>query len=89
MMKRYALILNDSPATDAYMPGNYSVIWRGTYTDENGREWLSSVVAGRDNAGWTLDGYVIPRLASGMYSATEIDLSHPVMMLVPDENNRG
>ena len=36
-------------------------------------------IAGRDVAGWTLDAYVIPRLASGLYFATEIDLSHPAL----------
>lgn len=30
------------------------------------------VISGIDNAGWTLDGYVIPRLASGNYYAKEI-----------------
>ena len=30
------------------------------------------VVFGHDNAGWTLDGYVIPRLASGMIFAQEV-----------------
>jgi hypothetical protein len=30
------------------------------------------LIAGRDVAGWTLDDYVIPRLASGMYYAEEV-----------------
>ena len=46
-----------------------------------------TVIAGEDNAGWTLDDYVIPRLASGLYVGKEIDLSHPVMKLIPDENH--
>jgi hypothetical protein len=35
-----------------------------------GREGL--VIEGTDNAGWTLDGYVLPRLASGLYFGKEI-----------------
>jgi hypothetical protein len=31
------------------------------------------VVSGADMAGWTLDGYVIPRLASGLIWAEEVD----------------
>ena len=29
-------------------------------------------IFGTDSAGWTLDDYVIPRLASGMIYATEV-----------------
>lgn len=87
-MKRYALIMSDSSQIDAYMPGNYSVIWRGEFmsyvTDRIAKTQKVTVIAGEDNAGWTLDDYVLPRLASGMYHGKEIDLSHPVMKLVPD-----
>lgn len=69
MIMRYALV--GSPATQiaAYLPDNYHVL--GVVDDQ-------TVIGGRDRAGWTLDAYVIPRLASGLYFATEIDLSHPV-----------
>ena len=82
-MKRYAIIYSDSSQIDAYMPGNYSVIWRGVYqeTTEYTKDNVC-VIAGEDNAGWTLDAYVLPRLASGMYYGKEIDLSHPVMKTV-------
>ena len=33
----------------------------------------SIIIEGYDVAGWTLDGYVIPRLASGLYFAQELD----------------
>ena len=42
-----------------------------------------TVIAGRDVAGWTLDAYVIPRLASGLYFAAEVDLSHPALKQLP------
>ena len=44
------------------MPSNY----KATQT-EDGTIWIS----GHDSAGWTLDGYVIPRLASGLIFAKE------------------
>jgi hypothetical protein len=47
----------------AYLPANYAV------TGEDGRYVYFE---GHDNAGWTLEDYVIPRLASGLHSAREI-----------------
>jgi hypothetical protein len=48
---------------EAYLPGNYSVL---TETADY------IYISGTDEAGWTLDGYVIPRLASGLIFAREI-----------------
>lgn len=48
----------------AYMPANYHVIDRGA--DK------APMIEGYDHAGWTLDGYVLPRLASGLIFAEEI-----------------
>lgn len=48
----------------AYMPRNYRVIDRGAD--------MAILIEGEDVAGWTLDGYVIPRLASGLIFAREI-----------------
>lgn len=45
-----------------YMPTNYRV-----YVCN-----FDILIAGNDVAGWTLDDYVIPRLASGGYTAKEI-----------------
>ena len=47
----------------AYLPGNYRVLWSD---DER------VMIAGNDNAGWTLNDYVIPRLASGLIHAREV-----------------
>lgn len=49
----------------AYMPGNYRVI---------GMDGDDVLIGGTDNHGWTLDDYIIPRLASGMMLAVEIHL---------------
>ena len=46
-----------------YLPSNYAVL---TETDDQ------IFIQGSDNAGWTLDDYVIPRLGSGLIFAREI-----------------
>jgi hypothetical protein len=47
----------------AYLPGNYRIT---EATD------TQITITGQDNAGWTLDDYVIPRLASGLIFAREV-----------------
>jgi len=47
----------------AYLPSNYGIVY------VNG----DPVIVGVDSRGWTLGGYVIPRLASGLMFATEIE----------------
>lgn len=91
MVKRYAIVATRTPsAVAAYMPANYEVMAtfeEGELDDiaatmtEPGcvRGYGHVVIEGRDSHGWTLDDYVIPRLQSGLHSAWEIDLSHPVM----------
>lgn len=57
---------NNEPSrerVEAYLPGNYWI--DVAYDDE-------FVLAGTDVAGWTLDDYVIPRLASGLIFAEEV-----------------
>lgn len=70
--KRYALATGriDSVLVAAYLPSNYSVA---------GETSLGVVIEGNDKFGWTLDGYVLPRLASALIVVSEIDLSHPAM----------
>jgi hypothetical protein len=53
----------DLRAVRAYLPSNYQAV----ADSDTGLITIS----GRDNAGWTLDGYVIPRLASGLITAKE------------------
>ena len=45
-----------------YMPANYRVV----------EHQHSLYLVGSDVAGWTLDGYVLPRLGSGSIFATEV-----------------
>lgn len=90
-MKRYAIIRNalTRAEAEAYLPSNYEIIYeRGAPASVSSRELRAEgrrvfVIAGEDRAGWTLDGYVIPRYASGLIVAEEIDLSHPIMREVP------
>jgi len=53
---------------DRYLPGNYELA--AEVHDADGEPF--ALVRGEDCAGWTLDGYVIPRLASGLIWAHEI-----------------
>lgn len=56
--------VNGNPDTiAAYLPANYRI------ESANGD---CVTIAGYDSAGWTLDDYVIPRLASGLLFAKEI-----------------
>jgi hypothetical protein len=51
-------------AVARYLPANYSVV---------GGEDGAVIVEGQDSAGWTAEGYVIPRLSSGLMTAKPTD----------------
>ena len=54
---------------DAYLPANYRTVEK--YVKPMGAtkyRWVTLIV-GEDDAGWTLEDYVIPRLASGLIGA--------------------
>jgi len=46
-----------------YLPSNYKAYLNDAETN--------IIIVGHDVAGWTLDDYVIPRLASGLITAKE------------------
>tara|TARA_R110002126_G_scaffold203064_3_gene350383 strand:- start:1790 stop:2053 length:264 start_codon:yes stop_codon:yes gene_type:complete len=48
-----------------YLPKNFTVIGR---TPDN----TGTIIVGVDDHGWSLDQYVIPRLASGMIHCEEV-----------------
>lgn len=52
----------------AYLPSNYEVV----DCDVTGEDGDSVIIEGFDSAGWTLDDYVLPRLASGGMFGTEV-----------------
>lgn len=88
-MKRYALVLVRGSDTAEqmcqYLPDNYKKIGYAPH-DPEAQDIRNlgpcMVIQGEDVAGWTLDDYVIPRLASGLIGASEIDLSHPVLKTI-------
>lgn len=63
MELRRAKVFSTDKAIAAYLPSRYKVV---EVTDEY------TIIEGEDFLGWTLDGYVIPRLGSGWYHCEEI-----------------
>lgn len=72
---------------EAYLPDNYGLM--ESFEDEAGQ--LVAVIGGTDAAGWTLDDYVIPRLASGSMACSElprfIDAADPFDVAADWEEN--
>ena len=56
----------------AYLPSNYHA-----YEHDGAVR-----IVGRDNHGWTLDGYVIPRLGSGLIAVKEIRGEEPPLVII-------
>jgi hypothetical protein len=82
-IKRYAIVtgLDATAETVArYLPSNYRVL----ATTSQG-----VVIQGTDAHGWTFDGYIAPRLGSGLMRAVEVDLSHPALKEIPEESVTG
>jgi hypothetical protein len=66
---RNAIVISadsDLATVERYLPANYTA-----------REVTVVAIEGIDNAGWTLDDYVIPRLASGLHFAIEVEARLP------------
>lgn len=80
-MTRYALVTGGRSAHEvgAYLPANYRVIFEGS----NSTYRRFHIIGGEDRHGWTLDQYVLPRLASGLIAGEEISPDHPVMKEMP------
>lgn len=95
--RRYAIVRGynlTASRVAAYLPGNYRVEGElSEATDlfssvhpagfKRDGERLVVVISGVDEAGWTFESYVSPRLGSGNMAAQEIDLSHPAMKSIP------
>jgi hypothetical protein len=82
-IKRYALVTGlhaDAETVGKYLPSNYRVL---------GTTPHGVVIQGTDEAGWTFDAYVAPRLGSGLMRAVEVDLSHPALKEIPEESKTG
>lgn len=80
MTTRRAIVTGPAETVARYLPSNYTV----NSTDVGpGRVLISGV----DSAGWTLDDYVLPRLASGLYAAREVDPGEVSMMVSPEDGD--
>lgn len=67
-MTRRAIVRGGAPhVVAAYLPSNYRVLFDHELTVDK-----TVVIEGEDVAGWTLDDYVLPRLASGLYFGEEV-----------------
>jgi hypothetical protein len=75
-MVRFAIVKGARSAKEvwAYLPHNFVVVGGGA-TRYPEHEY---VICGIDEAGWTLDGYIIPRLSSGSIGAREITSTEAV-----------
>jgi hypothetical protein len=69
-MTRLAIVKGDVETIKRYLPTNYYVSTR------RGDAVLAAegevLIEGNDSAGWTLDRYVLPRLASGLIFGYEV-----------------
>jgi hypothetical protein len=84
---RYAIITRSQsgyPAPEVvavYLPSRYAV---------TGHTSTHVYISGEDNAGWTLDDYVIPRLMSGMIHVREVPaMTNDAATVILDFVNEG
>ena len=72
--KRQAIVKPVRPSqlntVKSYLPHNYEAYYEPC-VDASVEPYI--LIEGYDRAGWTLDGYVIPRLGSGLIFAKEIE----------------
>lgn len=73
---RYAIVQGrdlTQEALERYLPSNYHVVEEMPTPNTRTKAYM---IAGEDNAGWTMAAYVIPRLASGLIGCTEVEAPH-------------
>jgi len=73
---RYAIIETHNDISN-YLPKHYEFV-RVIKIDDK----VYQLIKGQDYMGWTLEGYVIPRFASGMHNCKEIDIHDLVKMVL-------
>ena len=73
-MTRKAIVRPREGTSPQEMHERVSACLPSNYTAEVGRKdgWVE--ITGEDGAGWTMHGYVIPRLASGLIWAQEVQV---------------
>jgi hypothetical protein len=70
---KYALITGTSDQIRPYLPGNYDVLVERDIPNVG----TVTLIGGQDTS-WTMEHYVLPRLASGNYFAREISVTGAV-----------
>jgi len=76
-VKRKAVVHSDKSEQIAeYLPPRYHVT-----EVKDGKTYIE----GKDFLGWTLDGYIIPRLASGWFACEEIPFAREFTITVLDD----
>ena len=76
---RFALVYGNAltrKQLEAYLPADYKVLWIDEESDSPNR--VAAIIGGTDYAGWTMDDYVLPRLASGLIFGRELVEAVPV-----------
>ena len=72
---RYAVVqgARDESVVEAYLPDNYIIVRELPLPSG----WM--LMAGEDDRGWTLDGYVAPRMRQWGMAVEEIDAEHALV----------
>lgn len=83
---RFALTRGPLRTIRAYLPDNYAAA--ALEPDALGSSGPEVLISGEDVAGWTLDGYVIPRLASGLYFAREVSADEATDAIIAAEDRQ-
>lgn len=68
-VRRAVIRTTEGGVVARYLPSNYA-LWGETPYPE-----CYTIIQGEDVAGWTLHGYVLPRLASGLYFGEEVEVN--------------
>lgn len=66
---KYIVTVGEPKTIEAYLPSNYKIVQ--TVIRPDYKSYI--LIAGKDNAGWTREDYVIPRLESGLHFCTSYD----------------
>jgi hypothetical protein len=69
--QRYLAVFGNPGQVEAYLPGRWRIDGHVT-TNLDGRPMVTTLVSGADYAGWTVEEYLVPRLASGLYTSVEV-----------------
>ena len=88
---RFAVIGSENYTEVArYLPMNYRIIHVIKYTPAKDKTFHDRMlIAGNDNAGWTLDDYVLPRLGSGMIHGEEVSYEEAFDIINEGESYAG